>query len=198
MHPGPYLVIPLIGPSTLRDGIGWPAITAPPTVNVANLYRGNESWYLGVVNAVDERANVDFRYYATGSPFEYETIRFLYVRKRLIEDEGLRRKSRPKKGRHRRPGGRVNMVAALAATLVLSLPAVWGASRSGIRRPAVSHRNVVRALWAVLQRRRDRCTVGGAAAIGRRCSRRRSPFCSSGGITCRRRMIASGRTTWRA
>ena len=32
----------------------------------------------------------------------------------------------------------------------------------------------------------------------RRCSRRRSPFCSSGGITCRRRMIAPGRTTWRA
>jgi hypothetical protein len=36
---------------------------------------------------------VNFRYYATGSPFEYENIRFLYVRKRLIEDEGLRARS---------------------------------------------------------------------------------------------------------
>ena len=44
------------------------------------------------VNAVDQRANVDFRYYSTGSPFEYENVRFLYVRKRLIEDEGLRAK----------------------------------------------------------------------------------------------------------
>jgi ABC-type transporter lipoprotein component MlaA len=47
---------------------------------------------LSVLNAVDQRANVNFRYYSTGSPFEYETIRFLYVRKRLIEDEGLHSK----------------------------------------------------------------------------------------------------------
>ena len=39
---------------------------------------------------MDQRANVNFRYYASGSPFEYEVIRFLYVRKRLIEDEGVR------------------------------------------------------------------------------------------------------------
>ena len=91
VHPGPYLVIPIIGPSTLRDGVGLLAdYGASYGVNVANLYQGTESWYLGGVHAVDERANVDFRYYASGSPFEYEQIRFLYVRKRLIEDEGLR------------------------------------------------------------------------------------------------------------
>jgi phospholipid-binding lipoprotein MlaA len=90
MHPGPYLVLPLLGPSTLRDGIGFTADYATLYgINVFNLYRGNTSWGLGVVNAVDQRANVNFRYYSTGSPFEYETIRFLYVRKRLIEDEGL-------------------------------------------------------------------------------------------------------------
>jgi len=106
MHPGPYLVIPIIGPSTLRDGIGLAGdFGAAYAVNVVNLYRGNKTWYLGVVNGVDERANVDFRYYATGSPFEYETIRFLYVRKRLIEDEGLRRKSRPKKAGTGAPAG---------------------------------------------------------------------------------------------
>ena len=44
---------------------------------------------MGVTNAIDQRANVDFRYYSTGSPFEYETIRFLYMRKQLIEDAGL-------------------------------------------------------------------------------------------------------------
>jgi phospholipid-binding lipoprotein MlaA len=93
MHPGPYLVVPLLGPSTLRDGLGFLGDYATSyEVDVAKLYRGNVSWGLGFVNAVDQRANVNFRYYSTGSPFEYENIRFLYVRKRLIEDEGLHAK----------------------------------------------------------------------------------------------------------
>jgi phospholipid-binding lipoprotein MlaA len=94
MHPGPYLVIPLLGPSTLRDGIGFLGdYGISYGIDVAGLYRGNVSWGLGTVNAVDQRSNVNFRYYSTGSPFEYENIRFLYVRKRLIEDEGLRAKN---------------------------------------------------------------------------------------------------------
>jgi phospholipid-binding lipoprotein MlaA len=98
MHPGPYLVIPFLGPSTLRDGLGFLGdYAASYGVDVAKLYRGNVSWGLGVMNAVDQRSNVSFRYYSSGSPFEYENIRFLYVRKRLIEDEGLRAKD-PKKG----------------------------------------------------------------------------------------------------
>jgi phospholipid-binding lipoprotein MlaA len=93
MHPGPYLVLPLLGPSTLRDGIGFAADYATLYgINVFDLYRGDVSWGLGVANAVDQRATVNFRYYSTGSPFEYETIRFLYVRKRLIEDAGLHSK----------------------------------------------------------------------------------------------------------
>jgi phospholipid-binding lipoprotein MlaA len=90
MHPGPYLVIPFLGPSTLRDGIGLAAdFGTSYTVDMAGLYSSSNSWLLAGTNAIDQRANVSFRYYATGSAFEYETIRFLYVRKRLIEDEGL-------------------------------------------------------------------------------------------------------------
>jgi phospholipid-binding lipoprotein MlaA len=97
MHPGPYLVIPFLGPSTLRDGIGYLGdYGVGYTINLAGLYRGTVSWVLLFGYAIDERANIDFRYYATGSPFEYENIRFLYVRKRLIEDAGLRAK--PQKG----------------------------------------------------------------------------------------------------
>jgi phospholipid-binding lipoprotein MlaA len=92
MHPGPYLVIPLYGPNTLRGGIGLAADYGTLyEIDPVQLYRGGQSWGLGVLNAVDQRANIDFRYYASGSPFEYETIRFLYVRKQLIEDAGLRR-----------------------------------------------------------------------------------------------------------
>ena len=94
MHPGPYLVIPLLGPSTLRDGLGFLGdYGISYEVDIAGLYRGDVSWGLSTVNAVDQRSNVNFRYYSTGSPFEYENIRFLYVRKRLIEDEGLRARS---------------------------------------------------------------------------------------------------------
>ena len=97
MHPGPYLVIPLLGPSTLRDGVGFLADYGTEyAINIAGLYRGGLSLGLGTVNAVDQRANIDFRYYSSGSPFEYETIRFLYVRRRLIEDAGLHARDRPK------------------------------------------------------------------------------------------------------
>jgi phospholipid-binding lipoprotein MlaA len=107
MHPGPYLVIPLLGPSTLRDGVGFLADYGTEYgINVFGLYRGNVSWGLGTANAIDQRANIDFRYYSSGSPFEYETIRFLYVRKRLIEDEGLHPKEAPKKPAADVPAGK--------------------------------------------------------------------------------------------
>ena len=107
MHPGPYLVIPLLGPSTLRDGVGFLGdYGAEYGINVAGLYRGAVSWGLGTVNAVDQRANINFRYYSGGSPFEYETIRFLYVRRRLIEDEGLRAKESIKKAAVDVPAGK--------------------------------------------------------------------------------------------
>jgi phospholipid-binding lipoprotein MlaA len=107
MHPGPYLVIPLLGPSTLRDGVGFLGdYGAEYGINVVGLYRGNVSWGLGTVNAIDQRANINFRYYSGGSPFEYETIRFLYVRRRLIEDEGLHLKERVKKTADEVPAGK--------------------------------------------------------------------------------------------
>ena len=85
---GPYLVLPLLGPSTLRDGVGLIGdFGTLYTINVPALYRGTESWALNGLTALDRRANTDFRYYATGSPFEYENVRFLYVNRGLIEDE---------------------------------------------------------------------------------------------------------------
>ncbi len=107
MHPGPYLVIPLLRPSTLRDGVGFLAdYGAEYGINVAGLYRGGVSWGLGTANAIDQRANINFRYYSGGSPFEYETIRFLYVRRRLIEDEGLHAKEPVKKAAADVPAGK--------------------------------------------------------------------------------------------
>jgi phospholipid-binding lipoprotein MlaA len=90
MHPGAYLVIPLLGPSTLRDGVGQLSDYAVSYwINVADLYRGDQAWALGVLDPINLRAGNDFRYYSSGSPFEYETIRFLYVHQELIQDEAL-------------------------------------------------------------------------------------------------------------
>ena len=107
MHPGPYLVIPLYGPSTFREGVGLAVDYATLyEINLADLYRGDQSWGLGVANAVDQRANIDFRYYSTGSPFEYETIRFLIVRKQLIEDAGLHKSKPLPKSNPEEPAGK--------------------------------------------------------------------------------------------
>jgi phospholipid-binding lipoprotein MlaA len=107
MHPGPYLVLPLLGTSTLRDGSGYVIDYATLYgIDVFHLYRGNVSWGLGVANAIDQRAHVDFRYYSTASAFEYENIRFLYVRRRLIEDEGLHAKETRKRPPPDAPAGK--------------------------------------------------------------------------------------------
>jgi ABC-type transporter lipoprotein component MlaA len=106
LHPGPYLVMPILGPSTLRDGVGYLGdYGIYYGVNVADLYRGYQSYGLSTGNAVDTRANTDFRYYSTGSPFEYEVIRFLYVRKRLIEDEALHGRGKPRQRDSHAPAG---------------------------------------------------------------------------------------------
>jgi phospholipid-binding lipoprotein MlaA len=96
MHPGPYLIIPFLGPATLRDGVGMLAdFGVSYAVNVAGLYRGDKTWALGIVDAIDARSNISFRYYGTGSAFEYETVRFLYVHEELIEDAALHAKNHP-------------------------------------------------------------------------------------------------------
>jgi len=97
MHPGPYLVIPILGPSTLREAFGLLGDYGTSYgINIANLDRGDQAWGLGLLNAVDQRANVDFRYYSSGSPFEYDTLRFLYVRKLLLQDASLHKSRVPK------------------------------------------------------------------------------------------------------
>jgi phospholipid-binding lipoprotein MlaA len=105
--PGPYLVIPILGPSTLRDGAGLLGdYGIDYGVNVADLYRGYQSWGLYIVNSVDTRSNISFRYYGSGSPFEYETTRFLYVHRDLIQDEALRKVRRKKPPATDEPAGK--------------------------------------------------------------------------------------------
>jgi phospholipid-binding lipoprotein MlaA len=46
-----------------------------------------QDWGYTILRAIDIRAHTAFRYYETGSPFEYEWVRLLYTTKRKLDVE---------------------------------------------------------------------------------------------------------------
>ena len=83
---GPYLVLPGFGPSNLRDTTG--KAVGIMSVSEVNPYDQPIGFdvnnpgvtTMGVINARKENQN--FRYYGTGSPFEYEYVRYFYTKYR--------------------------------------------------------------------------------------------------------------------
>ena len=84
---GPYIVLPLLGPSNLRDTAGLGVDTLAFWAFDLLDFDNNEGLVVGYYStyAVDTRRNLPFRYYQTGSPFEYELIRLLYTNKRRLD-----------------------------------------------------------------------------------------------------------------
>lgn len=87
---GPYLVLPLLGPSYLRDTFGLVAETA--IKKQMDPYRHMELFDLNSIEVtalqgIDKRKNTSFRYYSTTSPFEYEYLRFLFSKYRKFQEE---------------------------------------------------------------------------------------------------------------
>lgn len=91
---GPYLILPLFGPSYLRDTFGLAAETV--IKRQLDPYRHMElfdlnSLEVAALQGIDKRKNTSFRYYSTTSPFEYEYLRFLFSKyRRLQEDTGVK------------------------------------------------------------------------------------------------------------
>ena len=91
LNPGAFVVLPIFGPSSVRDTTGLLADTAaryfylymPAGLN--DHFEGSSAATL--VWAVDVRHRFTFRYFQTGSPFEYDLIRFLYTKYREFEIE---------------------------------------------------------------------------------------------------------------
>ena len=83
--PGPYLVVPLLGPSSLRDGVGLIPDTMVNSYVKEEIFGEDGATIASVVDAVSTRSNVKFRYYETGSSFEYETVRWLWTTKRELD-----------------------------------------------------------------------------------------------------------------
>ncbi|WP_411564437.1 VacJ family lipoprotein [Pseudomonas shirazensis] len=84
---GPYIMLPILGPSNLRD-----------TTGVMVDYAGEQSInYLDMANvtsdhpeilflrAVDKRYTTAFRYGQLNSPFEYEKVRYVYTQARKLQ-----------------------------------------------------------------------------------------------------------------
>ena len=89
---GPYLVLPIFGPSSVRDSGGLAVdyslsyalySAVDPFANSSNGFAINAG--LTALGAVDARHQVSFRYYESGYPFEYNMVRFLYHEQRDIE-----------------------------------------------------------------------------------------------------------------
>jgi phospholipid-binding lipoprotein MlaA len=83
---GPYLVLPLLGPSSLRDATGAAIDMFAYQSAIDELgMKGNEELFLSLLSSIDTRANLPFRYYASGSAFEYERLKVLYMKYREIQ-----------------------------------------------------------------------------------------------------------------
>ncbi len=96
LGPGPYLVLPVAGPSNLRDtsGLVVDAIAYDLMMNelfarfaIKNRTKDVVNWGLVALYAIDRRHKESFRYFMTGSPFEYTLIRRLYLIKREFQIE---------------------------------------------------------------------------------------------------------------
>ena len=85
--PGGYLVLPILGPSSYRDAAGTGVdLTASAIMDpVGALSLDTARPAIFTANVIDARYQQPFRYFQTGSPFEYLLVRFAYSKKREIE-----------------------------------------------------------------------------------------------------------------
>ncbi len=89
---GPYFVIPFLGPSNLRDTIGLGGDSLLLLVQMQHVYdvlgikdtRAME-YTMFALRSLNLRSHIAFTYYETGSPFEYEMVRFIYSKKRELD-----------------------------------------------------------------------------------------------------------------
>ena len=84
LPPGPYVVLPVLGPSSLRDTVGIAGdFVAAQEINAFGIRKKVQtSVPLSVLDAVQTRDNIPFRYGDLSSPFEYELVRYLYIESR--------------------------------------------------------------------------------------------------------------------
>lgn len=86
---GPYLVVPIMGPMNTRDagGLVVDSLAYGAIYGSAFYFHSHPSAGIAfqATRAVNARKTTHFRYYQSGSPFEYDLLRYLYTKKRELE-----------------------------------------------------------------------------------------------------------------
>jgi phospholipid-binding lipoprotein MlaA len=86
MGDGPYLVVPVMGPMNTRDGAGRVVDSLAYGYVYGEAFNFDKNTGLAIAfygtSAISERQQTKFRYNQSGSPFEYDLIRYLYTQKR--------------------------------------------------------------------------------------------------------------------
>lgn len=86
---GPYLVLPFFGPSSLRDTVGLAGdqglFFVLDPLQIENNTPARTAFFTMYV--INTRDTVNFRYYQTGSPFEYTLVRLVYMNYRALQVE---------------------------------------------------------------------------------------------------------------
>jgi phospholipid-binding lipoprotein MlaA len=88
--PGPFLVLPIFGPSNLRDTTGLVAdYFAEKEIDFMGIPEARSrddtgGWLLKGFYGLNQRDIIPFRYGVLGSPFEYNKIRYLFSKQREL------------------------------------------------------------------------------------------------------------------
>lgn len=84
---GPYVMLPILGPSNVRDASGRAVdFGIGEAVNFLNVAEtSTDHPEISVVKMVNERETTEFRYGQLNSPFEYEKLRYVFSRARELQ-----------------------------------------------------------------------------------------------------------------
>jgi phospholipid-binding lipoprotein MlaA len=84
---GAYFVLPILGPSNIRDTGGLAVdFTAESAINFLNVAQVSENHpEIWVLRSIDKRYQTGFRYGQLNSPFEYEKVRYVYTESRKLQ-----------------------------------------------------------------------------------------------------------------
>jgi phospholipid-binding lipoprotein MlaA len=84
---GPYIVLPILGPSNLRDTGGLVFdFAAESQINFLNVSQVSENHpEILILRGIDKRYQNNFRYGQLNSPFEYDKVRYVYTEARKLQ-----------------------------------------------------------------------------------------------------------------
>lgn len=86
---GSYIVLPILGSSNVRDTLGTIVDYATLYVIIPSSVKDTVTYDVAAygIEPINERYSNNFRYFSTGSPFEYELVRYIITQARNQEIE---------------------------------------------------------------------------------------------------------------